>query len=191
MYNWGLKVKHHYNNCMMDLCQRRVSCCVVRLWSLQTFTAVVCFKGHNYPVWSVEFRWVEEMIGTCGGFVTIQLVTVSLSHSLSLSLSLCFPPPKPSWVLLCDRFPWQDCQSMEHRPHSAPEDIGRTSQWCWCTFLPETGTLQLMFNLSALLLYQLNYEAGRDVGCCAWNLCIFCVLCMKHIVKYNYVMKVG
>ena len=72
----------------MDLCQRRISCCVVRLWSLQTFTAVVCFKGHNYPVWSVEFRWVEEMIGTCGGFVTIQLVTVSLSHSLSLSLSL-------------------------------------------------------------------------------------------------------
>eukprot|EP00731_Ephydatia_muelleri_P020077 Em0012g902a len=27
----------------------------VRLWSLQTFTALVCFKGHNYPVWSVEF----------------------------------------------------------------------------------------------------------------------------------------
>ena len=30
----------------------------VRLWSLQTFTSLVCFKGHNYPIWDVEFRWV-------------------------------------------------------------------------------------------------------------------------------------
>ena len=29
----------------------------VRLWSLQTFTCLVCYKGHNYPVWDVEFRY--------------------------------------------------------------------------------------------------------------------------------------
>lgn len=34
-------------------------CCLylVRLWSLQTYTALVCFKGHHYPVWGVEFRY--------------------------------------------------------------------------------------------------------------------------------------
>ena len=131
------------------------SSCVVRLWNLQTFTVMVCFKGHNYPVWSVEFRWVKEMIRTCGGFITLSpLLSLSL---LSLSLSLHFPPPKPPWVLLCDRFPWQDCQSMEHRPHSAAEDTGRTSQWCWCMSL-------------AILLYQgyqkqsADGQAQLDVG---------------------------
>jgi len=27
-----------------------------RLWSLATFTNIVCYKGHNYPVWDVTFR---------------------------------------------------------------------------------------------------------------------------------------
>ncbi|KAJ2556796.1 Transcription initiation factor TFIID subunit 5 [Coemansia sp. RSA 1933] len=26
-----------------------------RLWSLETFTNVVCYKGHNYPIWDVSF----------------------------------------------------------------------------------------------------------------------------------------
>ncbi|KAJ1993654.1 Transcription initiation factor TFIID subunit 5 [Coemansia umbellata] len=26
-----------------------------RLWSLDTFTNVVCYKGHNYPIWDVSF----------------------------------------------------------------------------------------------------------------------------------------
>ncbi|PIA14010.1 WD40 repeat-like protein [Coemansia reversa NRRL 1564] len=26
-----------------------------RLWSLDTFTNVVCYKGHNYPIWDVAF----------------------------------------------------------------------------------------------------------------------------------------
>lgn len=30
-------------------------CCLVRLWSLYTFSSLVCFKGHNYPVWDVQF----------------------------------------------------------------------------------------------------------------------------------------
>ena len=33
---------------------------IVRLWSLQSFTAVVCFKGHVYPVWGVEFRYKDD-----------------------------------------------------------------------------------------------------------------------------------
>ena len=30
----------------------------VRVWSLYTFTNLVCYKGHNYPVWDVQFGWV-------------------------------------------------------------------------------------------------------------------------------------
>ena len=30
---------------------------VVRLWSLHTFTNLVVYKGHNYPVWTVKFRY--------------------------------------------------------------------------------------------------------------------------------------
>ena len=31
---------------------------LVRLWSLYTFSSLVCYKGHNYPVWDVQFWWV-------------------------------------------------------------------------------------------------------------------------------------
>ena len=27
----------------------------IRLWSLFTFTTLVCYKGHNFPVWDVQF----------------------------------------------------------------------------------------------------------------------------------------
>ena len=30
--------------------------CIVRLWSLLTHGSLLCFRGHNYPIWSVEFR---------------------------------------------------------------------------------------------------------------------------------------
>ncbi|RKO86930.1 WD40-repeat-containing domain protein, partial [Blyttiomyces helicus] len=26
-----------------------------RLWSLETMSNIVCYKGHNYPVWDVDF----------------------------------------------------------------------------------------------------------------------------------------
>lgn len=29
--------------------------CSVRLWSLHTWTCVVCYKGHLFPVWCVKF----------------------------------------------------------------------------------------------------------------------------------------
>lgn len=29
----------------------------VRLWSLLTWTNLVCYKGHNHPVWDLEFRY--------------------------------------------------------------------------------------------------------------------------------------
>lgn len=27
----------------------------IRLWSLQTFTCLVGYKGHNFPVWDTQF----------------------------------------------------------------------------------------------------------------------------------------
>ena len=68
------------------------SSCVVRLWNLQTFTVMVCFKGHNYPVWSVEFRWVKEMIRTCGGFITLSPLLSLSSFFLFLFIFLLQSP---------------------------------------------------------------------------------------------------
>lgn len=28
---------------------------LVRLWSMETKTNLVCYKGHNYPIWDVDF----------------------------------------------------------------------------------------------------------------------------------------
>ena len=41
-------IDDHYNE---------LSSLAVRMWSLLTFTALMCFRGHNYPVWAVEFRY--------------------------------------------------------------------------------------------------------------------------------------
>ena len=153
----------------MDLCQRCVSCCVVRLWSLQTFTALVCFKGHNYPVWSVEFRWVEEMIKTCGGFVTIQLVTVSLSHTLSLLVFL-LQSPLGFYFVTGSHDKTARVWSTDHiQPlrilagHLSDVDVRswqKLAFFSWCSIL--------VF----LLLYQITVWSREKC-------CTFCVLCMK------------
>ena len=158
----------------MDLCQRSVSCCVVRLWSLQTFTAVVCFKGHNYPVWSVEFRWEEEMIGTCGFlcyYPTSDCFSFSLSLSLSLSKALL---GFTLWPVPMTRLPEYGAQT---------------------TFSP-WGYWR---DISVMLMYVIarNWQSSVDVQfeCLAivsiglWSrekCCTFCVLCMKiyWYVKY-------
>lgn len=28
---------------------------LARLWSTQTYSNLVCYKGHNFPVWDVDF----------------------------------------------------------------------------------------------------------------------------------------
>ncbi|GFR14714.1 transcription initiation factor TFIID subunit 5 [Trichonephila clavata] len=38
----------------------------VRLWSLQTWTNVVCYKGHCFPVWDVKFSPYGYYFATCG-----------------------------------------------------------------------------------------------------------------------------
>ncbi|GIX77637.1 transcription initiation factor TFIID subunit 5 [Caerostris extrusa] len=40
--------------------------CTVRLWSLQTWSNVVCYKGHCFPVWDVKFSPYGYYFATCG-----------------------------------------------------------------------------------------------------------------------------
>lgn len=34
----------------------------VRLWSLQTWTNLCCYKGHMFPVWNVAFRYIFNIV---------------------------------------------------------------------------------------------------------------------------------
>ncbi|KAI8967460.1 WD40-repeat-containing domain protein [Mycotypha africana] len=47
---YGLSFSH--NNAYLISCSEDET---VRLWSLDTFTNVVCYKSHNYPIWDVDF----------------------------------------------------------------------------------------------------------------------------------------
>ncbi|KFM77750.1 Transcription initiation factor TFIID subunit 5, partial [Stegodyphus mimosarum] len=45
----------------------------VRLWSLQTWTNVVCYKGHCFPVWDVKFSPFGYYFASCGHDRTARL----------------------------------------------------------------------------------------------------------------------
>lgn len=45
----------------------------VRLWSLQTWTNVVCYKGHCFPVWDVKFSPYGYYFASCGHDRTARL----------------------------------------------------------------------------------------------------------------------
>ncbi|XP_067687895.1 transcription initiation factor TFIID subunit 5-like [Haliotis asinina] len=45
----------------------------IRLWSLQTWTNLVCYKGHNYPVWDVKFSPHGHYFVSCGHDRTARL----------------------------------------------------------------------------------------------------------------------
>lgn len=38
----------------------------VRLWSLLTWSNLVCYKGHNFPVWDVHFSPLGHYFVSCG-----------------------------------------------------------------------------------------------------------------------------
>ncbi|XP_055946125.1 transcription initiation factor TFIID subunit 5-like [Argiope bruennichi] len=45
----------------------------VRLWSLQTWTNVVCYKGHCFPVWDVKFSPYGYYFASCGHDKAVRL----------------------------------------------------------------------------------------------------------------------
>ncbi|XP_042903545.1 transcription initiation factor TFIID subunit 5 [Parasteatoda tepidariorum] len=45
----------------------------VRLWSLQTWTNVVCYKGHCFPIWDVKFSPYGYYFASCGHDRTARL----------------------------------------------------------------------------------------------------------------------
>lgn len=50
--NTGTLFLHH---CPVTTHQEPELFSLARLWSLETRTNLVCYRGHNYPVWDVEF----------------------------------------------------------------------------------------------------------------------------------------
>lgn len=45
----------------------------IRLWSLQTWSSVVCYKGHTFPVWDVKFSPHGYYFASCGHDRTVRL----------------------------------------------------------------------------------------------------------------------
>ena len=35
---------------------------IVRLWSIRDMECLVCYRGHNYPVWGVSSRWASVFV---------------------------------------------------------------------------------------------------------------------------------
>ena len=56
----------------------------MRLWSLETKTNLVCYKGHNYPVWGVDFSPLGYYFATCSHDKTARLW--STNHILPLRI---------------------------------------------------------------------------------------------------------
>ncbi len=57
---------------------------VVRLWSLQTWTCLVCYKGHIFPVWDVQFSPLGYYFASCGHDRTARLWTTEQAHPLRI-----------------------------------------------------------------------------------------------------------
>lgn len=57
---------------------------VVRLWSLQTWTCLVCYKGHILPVWDVQFSPMGYYFASCGHDRTARLWTTELAQPLRI-----------------------------------------------------------------------------------------------------------
>lgn len=54
----------------------------VRLWSLQTWSNVVCYKGHCYPVWDVKFSPHGYYFASCGHDRTARLWSTDFHQPL-------------------------------------------------------------------------------------------------------------
>ncbi|KAJ1825030.1 Transcription initiation factor TFIID subunit 5 [Coemansia sp. RSA 2671] len=55
-----------------------------RLWSLDTYTNVVCYKGHNYPVWDVAFSPQGFYFATASHDRTARLWSCDHVHALRI-----------------------------------------------------------------------------------------------------------
>jgi len=57
---------------------------VVRLWSLQTWTCLVCYKGHMFPVWDCTFSPSGYYFASCGHDRTARLWATDQSQPLRI-----------------------------------------------------------------------------------------------------------
>lgn len=56
----------------------------IRLWSLQTWTCIVCYKGHMYSVWQVKFCPQGYYFASSGHDKTVRLWTTEQSQPLRI-----------------------------------------------------------------------------------------------------------
>jgi len=57
---------------------------VVRLWSLHTWTCLVCYKGHVFPVWDCTFSPLGYYFASCGHDRTARLWATDQSQPLRI-----------------------------------------------------------------------------------------------------------
>ncbi|XP_071745280.1 transcription initiation factor TFIID subunit 5, partial [Lepeophtheirus salmonis] len=56
----------------------------IRLWSLQTWTCLVCYRGHMYAVWHVKFSPQGYYFASAGHDKTVMLWSTEQHHSLRI-----------------------------------------------------------------------------------------------------------
>ncbi|CAI5755829.1 unnamed protein product [Candida verbasci] len=56
----------------------------VRLWSLETYTALVSYKGHNQPIWDVKFSPLGHYFVTCSHDQTARLWATDHIYALRI-----------------------------------------------------------------------------------------------------------
>lgn len=126
----------------------------VRLWSLQTFTCLVGYKGHNYPVWDVSFSPHGYYFVSGGHDRVARWETTHLWLSWLIAAALNIRPDLFS--MLC--FP---CQPVGNRPLPAPADIFWSPRWRHLHPLPPQLQLRC---------HRVIWSHHSAVGCSHWQL---------------------
>lgn len=122
----------------------------IRLWSLQTFTCLVGYKGHNYPVWDVSFSPHGYYFVSGGHDRVARWETEHVSGRCSSR--------DKSWPFSTLFFL---CQPVGNRPLPASADIFRSSSWRHLHPLPP----QLQLRCHGLI-----WSHHSAVGCSNWQL---------------------
>lgn len=63
---------------------KRLTDLIARLWSTQTYSNLVCYKGHNYPIWDVDFGPHGFYFATASNDRTARLWSCDHIHPLRI-----------------------------------------------------------------------------------------------------------
>lgn len=128
----------------------------IRLWSLQTFTCLVGYKGHNYPVWDTQFSPHGYYFVSGGHDRVARFVTIVFTFLYIIV---------KSWLKqhFCDVAMFY-LQPVGNRSLPASEDICRSLSWCHMhTFPPKLK----------LCSHGIIRPHNSPLGCADWKLCSY------------------